>query len=162
MEVTDLESWECTQKLSPCSYRYIMLSAACGSLGNSAERGDCSPWGPRNPKVVVTGHALSLQSCCTRLVRLYLQMRFSMLVAVRGHQEHQQCGLCSNNTAGRDSGEEADLESMVHAQRRLLHLLGRRLPVWAPGGFPLSIWPYSEIPHQSICFSWLLLCSLAS
>lgn len=135
---------------------------ACGSHGSSAERGDCSPWGPRNPKVVVTGRALSLQSCCTRLVRLYLQMCFSVLAAVRGHQEHQQCGLCSKDTARRGSGEEADLVSMVHARRRLLHLVGRGLPVWAPGGFPLSICSYSEIPHQSICFGWLLLCSLAS
>lgn len=109
MEVTDLEGWECARKLSPCRvlgslsvlHIYIILSAACGSHhGSSAECGDCSPWGPRNPKAVVTGRALSLHSCCTRLVRLYLQMHFSMLAAVRGHQEHQQCGLCSKDTAG--------------------------------------------------------------
>lgn len=40
--------------------------------------------------------------------------------------------------------------------------VGRGLPVWAPGAFPLTLWPYSKIPHQSVCFAGLLLCSLAS
>lgn len=122
--------------------------AAFGSLGSHAERGDCSPVGALETHR--DGHStcfVPLEGCCTWLARLYLQM-FSGMSAGRGHREYQQCGLCSNDAAGRGPGQVADFRSVVHAKRRLLHLVGRGLRSGLPGGFPLPVPSYSSIPHQ--------------
>lgn len=87
------------------------------------------------------GHStcfVPLEGCCTWLVRLYLQM-CSSTSAGRGLREYQQGALCSNDAAGRGPGQEAYFQSLVQAQRRLLHSWEEDSRSGLPCGFPLSV-----------------------
>jgi hypothetical protein len=136
--VKGLKDWAQDWKPSPCGgallTECVKYTAFSGSIWEPRE--PCRAWWLQSVGALEThsdGHStcfVPLEGCCSWLARLYLQMCSSMS-AGRGLREYQQGALCSNDAAGRGPGQEADFRSVVHAKRRLLHLLGRGLPFWA-------------------------------